>query len=172
LYSRSFEAFPFVKKRSCLSFKTFLSVTLNGLAFQFGMSKLLQGFVRKNFSMLCGFRLPPRCKWDLLFWELTQRRKVVSYRRFGINYPPLLKGSRSPRRSPKSAQVSIFFSNSLEYQVSSVNNSEYPHKIQSLGRLTICIHTTVMVQTLFQTKQYLSQQTLYWLYQTNTTVSD
>ena len=35
--------------------------------------------------MISGF--PSRCKWNTsLFWDVTQRRVVLSYRRFGITY--------------------------------------------------------------------------------------
>jgi hypothetical protein len=34
-----------------------------------------------------------------LFWDITQRRVVIVYRRFGTTYPSHLQGSRSPRRS-------------------------------------------------------------------------
>jgi hypothetical protein len=35
----------------------------------------------------------------LLFWDVTQRRLVVCYRRFGTTCPSHIQGSRSPRRT-------------------------------------------------------------------------
>jgi len=42
------------------------------------------------------FRLPPRCKYNCPFRDFTQRRLVVSYRRFGTTYLSHLQRSSSP----------------------------------------------------------------------------
>ena len=53
--------------------------------------------------------LPTWCKWDFsLFWDITRRRFVVSYRRFGTTNWSHFQGSSSPkkilRRSAKSPE--------------------------------------------------------------------
>jgi len=35
-----------------------------------------------------------------LFWDITQRRLVVIYRRFGTTHKPHIQGPNIPRRSP------------------------------------------------------------------------
>jgi hypothetical protein len=40
-----------------------------------------------------------------LLWDITQRRAVILYRRFETTYRSHFPGSRSPRRSQKSAEL-------------------------------------------------------------------
>jgi hypothetical protein len=67
--------------------------------------------------LLLDIRLPPPCKYICPLWDFTQRRLVVSYRRFGITSRSHLQGSSSrvfldyhsmPRKIPKSADL-VFF---------------------------------------------------------------
>jgi len=47
------------------------------------------------------FRHPPRCRGDLLSsGDVTERRIVIPYRRFGTTHRPHIQGSRSPRKMP------------------------------------------------------------------------
>ena len=115
-----------------LSFKISLSVTLSGLAFKFRISTWLQEFVPKNIQILVhfvvsGFR---RGVNEICFvWELTQRRMIASYRRFGTTYPSLRKGSISPRRSPQRSLDLNFFQFFRVLFFSSVNTSEFRHEM-------------------------------------------
>jgi hypothetical protein len=46
------------------------------------------------------FKLPPRSRWETaLFWIITQRVVVISYRCFGTTYRSHLQGSRIQKRS-------------------------------------------------------------------------
>jgi hypothetical protein len=46
-----------------------------------------------NFIAICDFSLPPR-RWDpVLFWDITQRKVVIRYRRFGTTFRSHLKCS-------------------------------------------------------------------------------
>jgi hypothetical protein len=48
-----------------------------------------------------------------LFWDITQRRVVILYRRFGTTYLSHLQGSRNPRRKPMKSKEKAFFSDFL-----------------------------------------------------------
>jgi hypothetical protein len=48
-----------------------------------------------------------------LFWDITQCRVVILYRRFGTTYPSHLKGSGSPRRKKRIQKYHSTLSNYL-----------------------------------------------------------
>jgi len=49
--------------------------------------------------------LVDKLKRSTLFWDFTQRRIVVSYRRFGTNHQSHIQGSDSPRRPLKMGTI-------------------------------------------------------------------
>jgi len=65
-----------------------------------GNSEVHKNNILKFVFSLREFTLRRRSKWGLrFFWNVMQHRTVVSYRRFGTNYPSNLQGSSSPRIS-------------------------------------------------------------------------
>jgi hypothetical protein len=115
-----------------------------------------------------GIGCAEECRFEIVpLWDVTQRRKVVSYRRFGTTYRSHLQGSSGPRRMPGTFRHAVYIGNGVGGDWFSYNVMPITaHTIPYINCVPTCCRHSYWAACLFKMGQIRCPETSVRNYRT------